>query len=156
MDVERVADRPVALVAREEAVENLAAVPREPVERMVDVEGLVEPLDYLLCVGRLRLLHRLLAGLAAQAVDAEPPGQLAEPRSDRSVVAQTLEPLVRTGEDLLEHVFRVVLGQPEGLHRDRVHVAREALDELAPGLVLAGAAAGDESGVGGRFGHDRH
>ena len=59
--------------------------------------------------------------------------------------------LVRAGEDLLEDVLGVGRGQPVRLNGDRVDVAREALDELAPGIVVACAAAGDELCV--RFGN---
>ena len=38
--------------------------------------------------------------------------------------------------------------QPEALDGDRVHVAGEPLDQLAPGFVVAVTAAGDEGGVG--------
>ena len=60
--------------------------------------------------------------------------------SSRSAV----EPLVRPREDLLEDVLGVVLGEAKPLHGDRVDVAREALDELRPGRLVAGAAARDE------------
>ena len=56
--------------------------------------------------------------------------------------------LVRAGEDLLEDVLRVVGPQAEALCRDRVDVAREAVDQLGPGALVPGAAAGDEGGVG--------
>ena len=87
------------------------------------------------------------------AVEAEVARQLRQPRLDRAVVAQPVEPLVRAREDLLEDVLRVVLGQPEPLHGDRVHVAGEPLDELPPGAFVAGAAARDELGVGELGGH---
>ena len=65
----------------------------------------------------------------------------------RVVVAERAEPLVDAGEDVLEDVLGVLLAQAEALDRDRVDVAREALDQLAPGIVVARAAAGDERGV---------
>src|SRR5205085_11254872 len=82
-ELERVADRLVALVAREEAVEDLAAVPAEPAEGVADVEGLVQALELFVGLGGLRLLvDRDLAARAAQRVDAEPPCQLGEPGPD--------------------------------------------------------------------------
>ena len=52
--------------------------------------------------------------------------------------------LVDAGEDLLEDVLGVVRRQPERLEADRVDVAREPLDELVPGGLVAAAAARDE------------
>ena len=52
--------------------------------------------------------------------------------------------LVDAGEDLLEDVFGVVRREPERLEADRVDIAREPLDELVPGGLLAVAAARDE------------
>src|SRR5919201_6754611 len=86
-------------------------------------------------------------------IDAEPPRELGEPRSNGGVLAQPVEPVVGAREDLLEDVLRVLLGEPKGLNRDREHVAREALHELAPGLVLPGSAASDERSVGDRICH---
>ena len=63
------------------------------------------------------------------------------------------EILVRAGEDLLEHVLGVRVGRPERLDRDRVDVAGEAIDELAPRVVVSRAAAGDELCVGFGDGH---
>ena len=72
---------------------------------------------------------------AAQRVDAETPRQLGEPRADRVVVAQLVELLVRAREHFLEDVLGVVLWQAKPLDDDRVDVAREAVDELAPGVL---------------------
>ena len=73
--------------------------------------------------------------------------QLREPWPHRGVVAQRVEPLERPGEDVLKDILRIGLGKPEGAHRDRVDVAREALDELVPGRGLAGSAALNELGI---------
>src|SRR5205823_3678540 len=154
-DVERGADRPVALVAREEPVEDLAAALADPGEGVVDEERLVEPLDRLVdrALLELRAVCRLLAPSGPQPVDAHAPRQLCEPRADRSVVAQTREVLVRAGEDLLEYVLRIVLRQPKGLDSDRVDVPGEALDERPPGVVVAVAAAGHELRVAEGLAH---
>jgi hypothetical protein len=50
----------------------------------------------------------LLAGAGSEAVDAETTGELRDPRAQSLVVAEGVEPLVDSGEDLLENVFRVV------------------------------------------------
>src|SRR5205809_1559742 len=89
--VERLADRPVALVPCEEAVEDLAALRRERVERLVDRERVVEGLEYVLGA-ELELLHGRLARLAGEPVEAQPARQLADPRPDGAVAAQRVEP----------------------------------------------------------------
>src|SRR3954463_10865736 len=68
--LQRLADRAVALVPREEAVENLAAVFRQADHRIVHVERLVEPReDVLIGVrGQLTLLGCLLPRACADAV----------------------------------------------------------------------------------------
>ena len=48
-----------------------------------------------------------LARGGAQAIDAQPPGQLGEPGPDRGVVAEPVEMLVRAREHFLEDVLRV-------------------------------------------------
>ena len=83
----------------------------------------------------------------AEAVDAEPAGERGEPGPERVVVPERAQALVRPGEGLLEDVLGVRVGKPEGLG-DREDVAGVALDDEAPGLVVAGAAARDELGVG--------
>src|SRR2546425_1790262 len=90
------------------------------------------------------LVGHALPAARPQAVDAEPARQLREPGADRVVVPQPVEVLVRAREDLLEDVLRRVLLEPEALHADRIHVAGEVLHELAPRLLVAGAAAADE------------
>ena len=54
--LERLADRPVALVACEEAVEDLAAVLREPGQRVMDVEGLLQLGEHVVVGGLGQLL----------------------------------------------------------------------------------------------------
>ena len=120
--IERLADRAIALVPGEEAVEDLAALAREPAE---STRGLRAPRPGL----RSSLVGDLLARsrrpgrlrLAERSTSRQrPPGQLAEPRSDR-LVANAAEPsrLVDAREDVLENVLGVVVGQPERLRRDR-------------------------------------
>ena len=108
-EAERVPDRAVALVPGEEPVEDLAAVLGQRGERTVDVEGLLQLREDVHCgrVGDL-LLAGLLAGAGPEAVDAEAAGELRDPRAQRLVVAERVEPLVDSGEDLLENVFRIV------------------------------------------------
>src|SRR5207244_4279114 len=108
---------------------------------------IVEPLERLVHSRRLDLRRNLLPLRGPQAVDRESPRHLREPRLDRAVVPQTIEVLVRPGEDLLEHVLRVCVAQPKALSRDRVDVAGEPLDQLAPGLLVAAPAARDERSV---------
>ena len=60
-------------------------------------------------------------------VEAQPPRELRDPRSERRVVAQGVEAGVDTGEDLLEDVLRVLLAQPEArVCRSRTRSARSA------------------------------
>ncbi len=116
----------------------------------MDEEGLVEGRDRVVDARRLGDLARLLARSGTHRVQAEPPRQLRQPGTDRGVVPQLRQVLVRAGEDLLEHILGVGLGQAKRLDGDRVHVAREAIDELAPRVVVSRAAAGDELCVGFR------
>ena len=64
------------------------------------------------------------------------------------LVGQPIEMLIGAGEDFLEDVLGILVPQPEGLGADGVHVAGEAVDELAPRSLVAGAAARYETGVG--------
>ena len=75
----------------------------------MDVESLLQLREDVHCgrVGEL-LLAGLLAGAGSEAVDAETTGELRDPRAQSLVVAEGVEPLVDSGEDLLENVFRVV------------------------------------------------
>ena len=146
------ADRRVALVAREEAVEDLRAVLGEVGERGAHGQSLLEAVE-LVVGGRLDALElgdvegRLARG-GAQPVDRDAPRQLRQPRPDRAVVAQAGQLLVGAYEDLLEGVLRRMRGEREPAREDRVHVAGEALDEQRPGVVVACSAASDELGVG--------
>ena len=47
----------------------------------------------------------------------------------------------------MEDVFRVRFREPKGLDGNRVHIAGEAIDELAPGIVVARTAACNELSV---------
>src|SRR3954447_18539515 len=114
----------------------------------MDVEGLLELAEHVV---RCRVLHcvgRLFARAGPEAVDAQAARQLCDPWAEGLVVAQRIEALVDPGEHLLEDVLGVVLWEAEGLHADRVDVAREAVYELAPRVVVARAAARNELGVG--------
>ena len=111
-------------------------------------QGVVQPRDRVVGVGDLDLVVELLGRAGPQPVDAEPPRQLREPGSNRVVVPQLVQVLVGASEDLLEDVFCVMLRHLEALNRDRVDVAGEAVDQLAPGVVVAGAAPGDQLSVG--------
>src|SRR6185503_6794282 len=134
-NVEGLADHPVALVAAEEPVQDLGAVLRKVLQRLVDHQRLVDALE--LVAGSLDLedlLDRRLAGARTEAVDAQPPGRRGDPGAQRGVVAQLAEVLPGAGEDLLEDVLRVGLREPVDADRDRVHVAGEPVDELSPCL----------------------
>src|SRR5204862_5501869 len=89
-EFELLADRPVRLVAGEEAVENLAAVVGQPTHRLVHVERLIDPRDRVLVGvhGELALVGYLLPGSRAQLVEADAPGQLRDPRLDRVVAPE--------------------------------------------------------------------
>src|SRR5439155_8568634 len=89
----------------------------------------------------------------AEPVYAQPAGELREPRPHRGVVSELVEVLVRTGEDFLEDVLRVRLGEPERLNGDRIHVAREPFDKLVPGLLVARPTACDELAIAEGRGH---
>src|SRR5919109_663286 len=147
-DREFLADRRIALVTSEEAVEHLSAVGGELRQRLPHVESLVQ-LRHVVVGGVEEWLDflRTLPSESAQAVDAQPAGELREPRTNGGVVAEPVEPLVGAREDLLEDVPRVLPREPECLARDRVHVARDPLHELPPCLVLPGSAAGHERSV---------
>jgi aquaporin TIP len=146
--VERVPDRAVALVPREETVENLLAVAGEDGERLVHGERVVQARKGVfgdVC----RLFFRdLLTRRGALRVDAEAPRELREPGFDRLIVAQIAQALVGAREHLLEHVLGVGLPEAEALDGNCVHVPGEAVDELAPGILVAGAAARDKLCVG--------
>src|SRR5439155_8296777 len=150
-DRERLADRVVALVACEEAIENLATALGQRVQRIVHGERVIEAQERLVDPRRLELVAaRLLAPARPEAVDAAATRELGEPRPDRLVVAEAGEVFVHLGEHVLEDVLGVVVGQPERLGRDRVDVTGEPLDELVPRGVVAGSTACDELAVGER------
>ena len=113
------------------------------------VERLLQRGEHVLG-GRFREIVEAGVGLARarpEPVDAEPAGELRDPRPYRLVLAQRVEPLEDAGEDLLEDVLGVLLREAEALDGNRVDVAREPLDECAPRFVVAAAAAGDEDGI---------
>jgi hypothetical protein len=124
-------------------------------ERLVHGERLLDEGQRVVGLGHIELLFDggALARVGPQAIDAESASQLRQPGLDRGIVPELVQMLVRTREDFLEDVLGVGLRQPEGLDRDRVHVAREALHQLAPGLGVAGPAAGDELAVTQRRSH---
>src|SRR6185295_1383509 len=94
-DVERIPDRLIALVTREEAVEDLLTMLGKVSERLVHGEGVVEAFEGVVEVARLELIVRdLLARAGAQVVDAKAAGELRDPGPDRLVLAQPLEMLV--------------------------------------------------------------
>src|SRR5581483_7911187 len=100
-DPERLADRPVALVPAEEAVEHLPALRRERGKRLAHLECLVEHLDRL--VGGLES-----GGLLAprgNSVEADAPRQLGDPGPERLRVAQRGESVVDAQEHVLEGVL---------------------------------------------------
>jgi hypothetical protein len=122
--LERLADRAIALVPGEEAVEDLAAMLGQIRQRLVDVERLFE-LGEDVVRRRLRQLLGIggeLPRAGAQAVDAETAGELRDPGADCLVVAERVEPFVDAREDFLEDVLGVLLGKAESLDGDRVDV----------------------------------
>src|SRR5437763_776198 len=87
-ELEGVADRAVALVAGEEAVEDLPARLRQPRDRLVHSERLVQIGQDRLLICRQHVVRRPLAALRGDAVEAEPARELADPRLDGGVVAE--------------------------------------------------------------------
>src|SRR6266496_2938499 len=100
--LEGLADRPIGLVTREEAVENLAAGLGQAGHRVVHVERLVDPRDRVLVWIRrqLAVLGYLLARARSEPVEADTTRQLGDPRLDRLVATEGVEALVDAGEDL--------------------------------------------------------
>jgi hypothetical protein len=115
----------------------------------VHVEGVLEVGEHVIGghVGKRFDFRPDLAAARPEPVDAESAGELGDPRADGVVLAERVEPFVDAREDVLVNVLGVLRRQAEGLDGDRVDVAGEALDELAPGLVVAAAAAGDQGSV---------
>ena len=144
-DVQPLADRSVALVAAEKAIEDLPARVAHLVERVAYSHCVIELAEDVVGRGLVELgVGGSVAGDQAQPVDAEPAREHGEPGSDRVVASQLRQPLEGPGEDLLEHVFRVMLREAEAAAADRVHVARKALDELVPRLGVTRPATGHE------------
>src|SRR5690349_3165848 len=98
--IQRIPDGAIALVAREEAVQDLGAMLRQRPHRLVDGHRLVELGQAVVGPGVLeRLLDELFATAAAQLVDAQAPSQGRDPGPDRRVVAQVVEMLEGARED---------------------------------------------------------
>jgi hypothetical protein len=153
-DVEGGTDRVVALVPAEEAVEKLAAGIPDGVESRPHGHRLVEVAEHVGAFDIVGLvLGERVAGELPQPVDAETPRQLREPGEDRVVAAELPELLVRTGEDILEDILRVLGAKPESPRADGEDIAGEPLDELVPRGGLTRTAAGNELrvGLGGRL-----
>src|SRR5919197_917025 len=148
-------DGPVALVSGEEAVEYLLAGVGQRGHCFAHGERLVDLLERLLPPWSRDLLRRLLARTGRDGVETQPSRELRDPGPERGVVHECVELRVDAREDLLEDVLGVLLPQAEALNADRVHVAREALDELVPSRRIAFAAALDELRVGEGRGHGR-
>src|SRR5262249_53554860 len=87
--LQRLADRAVALVAGEEAVEDLLAAFRQRRHRLPHRERLVELGDPIVDSGRLDVLAYRFPG-SAKAVDARSPCELRDPRPNGAVVAETV------------------------------------------------------------------
>ena len=83
-DLELVRDRLVALVAGEEAVEDVLAGVREPRERLAHGECLLDLLRSALSSARRPLLGRRLAASARERVETPPPCELRDPRAKRA------------------------------------------------------------------------
>ena len=85
---------------------------------------------------------------ARDRVDAEPPGELRDPRPQRRRRrAASRGGVYARAKTSWKTSSASRVAEPEALRADRVHVAREALDELVPRVGVAGAAAVDELGV---------
>ena len=136
--VERLTDRLVALVAGEEPVEDLlAGSPAGSRASRAPSSASSSSAEPVVEARPARPPRSRPRWSSAQPVDARPPRQLRDPRPNRAVVAQAAELLEDLGEDVLEDVLGVLAAEPEALAADRVDVAREALDELVPRLVVA-------------------
>ena len=91
--------------------------------RLLQRQRLVQLCEAVLGLDLLRFLGRLLPPAGPQLVDAQAPGERPDPGPHGGVVAQLVQALVGAGEDLLEDVLGVVLGQPVHPRGDRVDVA---------------------------------
>ena len=151
--LELATDRTITLVAAEEAVEDVSALGSEAGKAVTDVQSFVESRDHLVCQLLVGLGHQDDSIRRPEQVEAAVSRQLSDLRPNRVIGAERVESLVRTQEDRLEDVFRVLRWQPEGLGCDRGDVAGEPLDERIPRLGIALATAGDELCVGRRGGH---
>src|SRR5205823_7383607 len=97
----------------------------------------------------LQVVGHRVADSRTQPVDAEPPGELPDPRPYGFIRAQPAQVFVDACERLLEHVLGVRLTQAVSAC-DRKDIAREPLHQLAPGGVLAGATGSDDLRVADR------
>ncbi len=147
--LELVGDHAVGLVAREEAIEQLAARLVEARECIANVHRLLDVHEPVRRASSSSPSSAAPTACRRDPVEAETPRHLRDPRPDRLVVPQRPEPLVDAKERVLEDILGVRLGEPEPAHGDRVHVPRVPLDELAPRRLVACAAAGDEPGIVG-------
>src|SRR5207302_976282 len=87
-------DRGVALVAPEEPVEDVPARLAHRLQRLLHAERLVQLVERVVDSRVRRVGIDRLASACADAVDAEPPRQLRDPRPDGIVAAQVAETLV--------------------------------------------------------------
>ena len=97
----------------------------------------------------LELIGNRFTGGRPQPVDAEPARELPDPRPDGVVGTQPSQVLVDARERVLEHVLRIGLAQPvsAGYGED---VAREPLDQLAPGGIVPGTTGPDDLPIADR------
>ena len=124
-------------------------------EGLVNRKRLLEHRHRLVAPGTLELLLacRPLARRRAEPIDTQAAGELPEPGPDGRVVTEPIEVFVGTRKDLLEDVLGVRLRQAKGLDRDRVDIAREALDEIRPNLLVTGPASRDKLAIAERRRH---
>ena len=148
-EVERVADLPVALVAGEEAVEDLAAVAPEASASASCTESASSSFAIVSSTpdgsgsspGCSRAPARIVSR-QSRRVSCASQGRIAA--SSRSFGRFSYARAKTSWKTSSASASR----QAERLDRDRVHVAGEAIDELAPRVVVSRAAAGDELCVG--------
>ncbi len=133
-----IGDHAVGLVPREEAIEQLAAGLIEARESVADIHRLLEVREPRVS-GDLELaVARGVPPCRGDPVEAQTPRHLGDPRPDRLVVAERLEPLVDAKERVLEDILGIrlrVAGTPERRSHTRTgSTARRARPRL-PGRL---------------------
>src|SRR5207344_1292515 len=140
-------DRPVALVAGEEAVEDVLARLGQPCASLANRERSLDLGEVGALLGRHFLVRRQLPSPARDGIQTPASRELRDPRTKGRVVAKRVETRVDPREHVLEDVLGILLAQPESANADGVDVPGVALDELVPRFRISRAAPADDLGV---------